>query len=112
MLFRSPFFGANWRIGSVEKRSLKGNPYWQTTYELVANVCKPGGPSWDDFDRCRALCCILTKSIKPATAPSVEEKDQATSEPPFWENPPDSDAPPPTGDDPPRTDEDLDKIPF
>jgi hypothetical protein len=33
-----PFFGANWRIGSVEKRSSKGKNYWQTTYELVANV--------------------------------------------------------------------------
>ena len=31
---------------------------------------------------------------------------------PFWENPPESDAPPPTGDDPPRSFEDLDKIPF
>jgi hypothetical protein len=47
------------------------------------------------------------------TAAAVEEKtDQAASEPPFWENPPESDAPPPTGDDPPRSFEDLDKIPF
>jgi hypothetical protein len=108
-----PFYGANWRMGSVEKRSSKGKSYWQTTYELVANVCKPGGPSWDDFDRCRALCCILTKSIKPATAAGVEGKtDQAASVPPFWENPPESDAQPPTGDDPPRSFEDLDKIPF
>jgi hypothetical protein len=108
-----PFFGANWRIGSVEKPSSKGKSYWRTTYELVANVCKPGGPSWDDFDRCRALCCILTKSIRPVTAAAVEEKtDQAASEPPFWENPPESDAPPPTGEDPPRSFEDLDKISF
>jgi hypothetical protein len=95
-----PFFGANWRIRSVEKRSSKGKIYWQATYELVAKVCEPGGPNWDDFDRCRALCCILTKSIKPATAAGVEENTgQATSEPPFWENPPESDAPPPTEDD-------------
>ena len=40
-----PFFGANWRIGSVEKRSSKGKIYWRTTYELVATVGKPGGPS-------------------------------------------------------------------
>jgi hypothetical protein len=95
-----PFFGANWRMGSVEKRSSKGKSYRQTTYELVANVCKPGGPSWDDFDRCQALCRILTKSIKPATVAGVEEKtDPAAAEPPFWANPPESDAPPPTEDD-------------
>ena len=108
-----PFFGANWRIGSVEKRSLKGKYYWQTTYEFVAIVSKPGGPTGDDFDRCQALCRILMKSIKPATAARVENKtDQATSESPFWANPPESDAPPSTGDDPPRSLEDLHKIPF
>jgi hypothetical protein len=43
----------------------------------------------------------------------VEEKtDQAASEPPFWANPPESDAPPPTGDDQPPSFEDLDKISF
>ena len=40
-----PFFGANWRIGSAEKRSLKGKNYWQTTYEFVAIVSKPDGPT-------------------------------------------------------------------
>jgi hypothetical protein len=110
---RLPFFGGNWRIGSVAKRSAKGKSYWQTTYEHIANVGQPGGPTWDDFDRGRALCCILTKSIKPATvAEGQGTTDKTSSEPPFWENPPRSDAPPPTGDDPPRTDEDLDKIPF
>jgi hypothetical protein len=95
-----PFFGANWRIGSVEKRSSKGTSYRQITYEHVANVGMPGGPSWDEFDRCRALCRILTKSITPATVVGVEEKtDHAASEPQFWENPPESDAPPPTEDD-------------
>jgi hypothetical protein len=107
------FFGANWRIGSVEKPGLKGKSYWRTTYELVATVGEPGGPSWDDFDRCGGLCRFLIRSIKPATVAGVEEKiDQAASATPFWENPPESDAPPPTGDDPPRTFEDLVKIPF
>ena len=108
-----PFFGANWRIGSVEKRSSKGNPYWQTTYEHIANVGQPGGPTWDGFYRCRALCCILKKSVKPATVAEGEgTTDSTSSVRPFWENPPESDAPPPTGDDPLRSFEDLYKIPF
>jgi hypothetical protein len=95
-----PLFGANWRMGSVEKRSSKGKTYWQTTYQLVANVCKPGGPSCDDFDRCRALCRILKKSITPPKTAVIEEKtENVTAAVPFWENPPESDAPPPTEDD-------------
>jgi hypothetical protein len=146
-----PFFGANWRMGSVEKRSSRGKSYRQITYEHVANVGKPGGPTWDEFDRCQALCRILTKSITPATVAGVEAmaesdpRDHAvwsanhnvwtklvsaeldrrrgqapqwyvklmdeltdyslgtrssyTASPPFWDNPPESEAPPPTEDD-------------
>ena len=95
-----PFFGANWRMGSVEKRSSKGKSYWQTTYEHIATVGQPGGPTWDDFDRCRALSCLLTKSIKPAMMTKGERTtDRTSSVTPFWENPPESDAPPPTEDD-------------
>ena len=108
-----PFFGANWRMGSVEKRSSKGKSYRQITYEHVANVGKPAGPTWDEFDRCQALCRILTKSIMSAKIAGIEEKTEIVAEaPPFWDNPPESDAPPPTGDDPPHSFEDLDKIPF
>jgi hypothetical protein len=107
------FFGANWRIGAVEKRSSKGKDYWQTTYKHVANVGQPGGPTWDDFDRCQALCRSLTKSITPTKVVGVEGKgEKAAAAPPFWENTPESDAPPPTGDDPARSFEDLDDIPF
>src|SRR5579871_770469 len=107
-----PFFGANWRIGSVEKRSAKGRTYWQATYAHNAMVGQPGGPTLDDFDRCRALCRCLRKSMKPATGAGAEwEIDVTASEPTLWESPPESDAPPPTGDDPPRTFEDLGKIP-
>jgi hypothetical protein len=107
-----PFFGANSRMGSVEKRSLKGKSYRQIPYEHVANVGKPGGPSWDDFDRCRALWRILTRSIKTTTAGVEEKTDPVAAEPPFWENMPESDAPPPTGDDQPPTFEDPDEIEF
>jgi hypothetical protein len=108
-----PFFGANWRMGSVEKRTSRGKTYRQTTYEHIASVGQPGGPSWDDFDRCQALCRALTKSITPTKVVEVERKgEKAAVAPAFWENPPESDAPPPTGDDPPRTFENLDEIPF
>jgi hypothetical protein len=108
-----PFYGANWRMGAMEKHKSNGKSFWQETYEFIATVGQPGGPSWDTFNRCQALCRFLTRSIKPATVAGVEGKaEKAATAAPFWENPPESDAPPSTGDDPPRSSEDLDKIEF
>jgi hypothetical protein len=102
-----PFYGANWRMGAIEKHASNGKSFWQETYEHVGTVGQPGGPTWDEFDRCQALCRFLTRSIKPArVAGTAEETDQAASEPPFWENPPESDAPPLIEDDPPPPTED------
>jgi hypothetical protein len=72
-----PFYGANWRMGAIEKHGSNGKSYWQETYELIGTVGQPGGPSWDEFDRCQALCRILTRSIKPATAAGVEGKNRS-----------------------------------
>jgi hypothetical protein len=96
-------------MGAIEKPGSNGKSYWQPTYQLIATVGQSGGPSWDEFDRCQALYRILTRSIKPATVAGVKT-DQAESAPPFWEGPPESNAPPPTGDDPPLTLEDLEKM--
>jgi hypothetical protein len=85
-----PFFGANWRIGSTEK---PGTSYWQPTYELVAVVGEPGGPSLDDFDRCRRLCHSMTRAITSAKAGEIEATTDKST--PFWDDPPKSDAPPP-----------------
>jgi hypothetical protein len=108
-----PFYGANWRMGAIEKHASNGKSFWQETYEHVGTVGQSGGPTWDEFDRCQALCRFLTESVTLTKVAGVEGKsEKAATVPAFWENPPESDAPPPTGDDPPRTLEDLDKIPF
>jgi hypothetical protein len=104
-----PFFGANWRMGSVEKVSSRGKRYWQTTYEHVANVGQSGGPTLDDFDRCRSLCHLLKRSIGPTKSRITASDTDAAS---AAEDPPESGAPPPTGDDPPRSLADLDDIQF
>ena len=108
---RLPFFAANWRMGWTEKHNSSGKSFWQPTYQLVATIGQPGGPSWGDFDRCRRLCHLLTRPITPAKSVDVQAiRDKASAEP--RENPPESDAPPPTGDDLPRSLGDLEDIPF
>jgi hypothetical protein len=106
-----PFFGANWGIASLGKRSSKGKNYQQTTYEYIASVGQPGGPSLDDFDRCQGLYRLLTKMYAPTKLTGTEDKGEEAAVPAFWENPPESDLPPPIGDDPRRSFEDLDDIP-
>ena len=103
---RLPFFAANWRMGSTEKHNSNGKSYWQPTYQFVRPIGQPGGPSGDQFDRCRRFCQLSTKSI--ALAESASDKNAA----PDAEGPPESDAPPPTGDDTPRSQADLEDIPF
>ena len=100
-----PFYGASWRVGSIQKQSSNGKTYFQPTYKLLGTVGEPEGPSGDHFDRCHRFCQLLTRSIAPAK-PKIELASVA-------QGPPESDAPPPTGDDTPRSLDDLDDdIPF
>jgi hypothetical protein len=109
-LVRLPFFAANWRMGSTEKYNSYGKKIWLPTYQLVATIGQPGGPSWDDFDRYRRLCHLLTKSIALAVsgADATNDNNAALDA----KEPPESEAPPPTGDDTPRSLTDLEEIPF
>jgi hypothetical protein len=101
-----PFFGANWRMGSIEKPSSNGNTHWLPTYELVATVGQPGGPGWDDFDRGHTLHQRLSHWVALAQSKTTATNDNNTGEPP------ESDAPPPTGADTSRSLADLEDIPF
>ena len=95
----------------MDKPGSNGNTYWLPTYELVATVGQEGGPSWDDFDRCRRLYQRLTERI--ALEKSRIDAKSDNNAPQAWANPPKSDAPPPTGEDTPRSFDDLDDdIPF
>jgi hypothetical protein len=107
---RLPFFGASWRMGSIEKQSSNGKSYWQPTYELVGTIGQPGGPSEDGFDQCRRICQLLTRSAALAAAKTGMTNDNNPAR--EAEEPPESGAPPPTGDDTPRSLADLEEIPF
>jgi hypothetical protein len=109
-LVRLPFFAANWRMGSTEKYNSNGKKIWLPTYQFVATIGQPGGPSRDDFDRCRRLCQLLTKSAALAASRTDATNDNNAAR--HAEEPPESDAPPPTGDDTPRSLADLEDIPF
>jgi hypothetical protein len=109
-LVRLSFFAANWRMGSTEKYNSNGKRIWLPTYQLVATIGQPGGPSWDNFDRCRRLCQVLAASI--ALAKSMADATNGSDAAPYAQGPPESDAPPPTGDDSPRSLADLEEIPF
>ena len=49
-------------MGSTEKHNSNGKSFWQPTYQHVATIGKPGGPSGDGFDRGRRVCHQLTGS--------------------------------------------------
>jgi hypothetical protein len=105
-LVRLPFFGANYRMASIEKQGSSGKTHWLPTFEFVARVGEEGGPTWDDFHRCYELCDALNPI--PLVQPKNEWAGTSQSE-----EPPDSGAPPPTGDDSPRSLDDLeDEIRF
>jgi hypothetical protein len=108
---RLPFFAANWRMGSIEKyNTTNGKSFWQPTYQIVGTIGQPGGPSGDEFDRCRRFCQLSTKLIAlPESTSNAASNNNAA---PDAEGPPESDAPPPTGDDTPRSLADLEDIPF
>ena len=43
---RLPFFGANWRMGSIEKHNTNGKSYWQPTYQHCRNDWPAGRSEW------------------------------------------------------------------
>jgi hypothetical protein len=72
-LVRLPFFGASYRMGSIERLGSNGKSYWQPTFQFVARVGEEGGPTWDEFYRCDELCDALNP-----TAP-VKSKNESTA---------------------------------
>jgi hypothetical protein len=80
------------------------------TYQLVAAVGQPGGPNWEEFDRCRRVCQLESKPTTLAASRPAATNDNNSA--PDAEGPPKSDAPPPTADDTPRSEADLEDIPF
>jgi hypothetical protein len=98
------------RAARPEKYNSNGKGIWLPTYQLVATIGQPGGPSWDNFDRCGRLCQVLAASI--ALAKSRTDATNGSDAAPRAQGPPESDAPPPTGDDWPRSLADLEEIPF
>jgi hypothetical protein len=68
-----------------EKYNSNGKGIWLPTYQLVATIGQPGGPSWDNFDRCRRLCQLPAASI--ALAKSRTDATNGSDAAPYAQGP-------------------------